>query len=114
MYSFGGNTTVINCTFSGNTATNVGGGMANDADSNTTVINCTFSGNTAGPNGGGGMFNFNCSATVTNCILWGNLPNDFVETGGSYACRQVGIKGRGRRGQFRREEPGRRLGGREG
>jgi hypothetical protein len=45
--------------------------MYNEGGSGPTVTNCTFSGNTAADNGGG-MFNFSTSPTLTNCILWGN------------------------------------------
>jgi hypothetical protein len=50
-----------------------GGGMCNWGSP--TVVNCTFSGNTAAI--GGGMRNKGSSnPTVTNCILWGNIPDE--------------------------------------
>jgi alpha-tubulin suppressor-like RCC1 family protein len=62
--------TVINSTFSGNTA-NAGGGMSNNSSSSPTVINSTFSGNTA--NAGGGMYNLSSSSpAVTNSTFYGN------------------------------------------
>ncbi len=71
MYSFfRSSPTVTNCAFSGNTATSSGGGMFNGCSS-PTVSNCTFNGNTA--NNGGGMANtIGCSPTVTNCSFSGN------------------------------------------
>ncbi|HUW81252.1 MAG TPA: choice-of-anchor Q domain-containing protein [Phycisphaerae bacterium] len=66
--------TVTQCTFSGNTAHEGGGGMANSSRS-LTVTQCTFTGNTAGGSGGG-MSNFGGSPTVTNCILWGDTPEE--------------------------------------
>jgi predicted outer membrane repeat protein len=39
-----------------------------------TVTNCTFSGNSA-TELGGGMYNNVSSPTVTNCILWGDTPS---------------------------------------
>lgn len=52
--------------------------------SDTTVVNCTFSGNSAG-SGGGGMYNLNRSSlTVTNCIFWKNTnPSEYDEIDGS-------------------------------
>ena len=50
---------IANCTFDGNTAASVGGGMYNNNNS-PTVTNCTFSGNIASA-GGGGMINWNGS-----------------------------------------------------
>jgi parallel beta-helix repeat protein len=68
--------TVTNCTFSGNTAGNSGGGMYNH-DSQPRVRNCTFTGNTSSM--GGGIFNHRCWSTLTNCILWGNIPNEIFD-----------------------------------
>jgi hypothetical protein len=56
--------TLTNCSFSGNQATDSGGGAAYS-----TLNNCTFSGNSAGFSGsGGGAYN----ATLNNCTLSGN------------------------------------------
>ncbi|GAF99374.1 unnamed protein product, partial [marine sediment metagenome] len=55
MYNNSGSPTVVNCTFSGNSATGSGGGMYNN-ESSPTVTNCTFSGNEA-EGDGGGMYN---------------------------------------------------------
>ncbi|UCC30343.1 MAG: right-handed parallel beta-helix repeat-containing protein [Phycisphaerales bacterium] len=70
MYNVSGEPTVMNCTFSGNSARHAGGGMHN-ISSNPTVMNCTFSGNLAG-NDGGGMYNISSSPTVKNCMFSGN------------------------------------------
>jgi predicted outer membrane repeat protein len=96
---------LINCQFSGNTATQGGGVMIGDAY--TAVVNCVFSGNRATSGGGvytgGAPANFiNCTwsgnvattgaglwATdtpvprLTNCILWGNtgpVISSYVQT----------------------------------
>ena len=61
------NLEMTNCTFSENSAS-TGGGMFNDGSS--TIINCTFTGNSAGSYGGG-MYNFG-STTMSNCIFNGN------------------------------------------
>ncbi len=80
MYnSPGSSPTVINCTFSGNTANSRGGGMLN-RNSSPTVTNCTFSGNSA--TSGGGMLNASGSPTVTNCTFSGNTA--FSIGGGMY------------------------------
>ena len=64
-----------------------GGGMLNNNSSHPTVINCTFSGNTAGVGGGaggGGMANYQSSSpTVTNCTFSGNGGAN-VQGGGMY------------------------------
>ncbi|MDH4241544.1 MAG: hypothetical protein OEW48_18445, partial [Phycisphaerae bacterium] len=69
MYNEYSYQTVINCTFSGNSAVLMGGGMCND-HSSPMVINCIFSGNSAYR--GGGMRNYNSSPTVTDCTFSGN------------------------------------------
>ena len=51
-----------------------GGGMYNN-NSSPTVVNCTFSGNTANVDGGG-MSNVAASPTLANTILWGNTAQD--------------------------------------
>ena len=74
MFNLSSSPTVINCTFSGNSANVHGGGMYNN-DSSPTVTNCLFSGNSAGTNGGG-MYNANTSnPTVTNCTFSGNIAS---------------------------------------
>jgi predicted outer membrane repeat protein len=99
MYNYdNSNPMVINCTFSGNSAGLMGGGMCNDNRSNPMVVNCIFNGNSAGYGGGvynialsnptvtdctfsgnsadlmgGGMSNYGSSPTLINCILWGNI-----------------------------------------
>ena len=45
--------------------------MSNSDNCALTLVNCTFSGNSA-ENNGGGLYNDSSSPTVTNCILWGN------------------------------------------
>ncbi|MEE8155433.1 MAG: choice-of-anchor Q domain-containing protein, partial [Phycisphaerales bacterium] len=63
----GGDITLVNCAFSGNTAT-MGGGFQNGLIA--TLINCTF-----GNNAGNGVENdHGVSAVLANCVLWGNVP----------------------------------------
>jgi hypothetical protein len=70
MLNVNSSPTVINCTFSANSAT-YGGGMYNETGSNPTVTNCTFNANSA--NYGSGMWNNgDCSSIVTNCIFSSN------------------------------------------
>jgi len=71
MYNDSGSPTVVNCTFSRNSAVDVGGGMSNYNNSGPTVMNCTFSGNSAAYDGGG-MDNENSSPMVSNCAFSGN------------------------------------------
>ena len=107
MYIYQGSPTVINCTFSGNTATS-GGGMYNEQsspevtdctitdnsatgdtghgggmynnDSSPTVNNCDFISNLAG--WGGGMYNLQSSPTITNCTFIGNLGRSYNQSDG--------------------------------
>jgi len=74
MYNYGSSSpTLTNCTFSGNSAEENGGGMHND-ESSPTLTNCTFRGNSA--NRGGGMYNVTYSSpTLTNCTFSGNSAN---------------------------------------
>ena len=81
MLNSGSNPTVTNCSFIGNTASQIGGGMANFSSS-PTVTNCSFIGNTSSEIGGG-MFNFDSSPTVTNCSFIGNTATS-VGGGGMF------------------------------
>ena len=68
MLNFLSSPTVINCTFTDNSA-GFGGGMLSFGAA--IVVNCTFSGNSAST--GGGMYNFQTSPTVTSCTFSGNM-----------------------------------------
>jgi hypothetical protein len=65
--------TVSNCTFSGNSATNNAGGIANL--SSIIVVNSSFVGNT-GNNGGGIVALSGTHTEVYNSIMWDNQGND--------------------------------------
>ena len=67
MYNDKSSPTLIDCTFTGNAATERGAGMHNN-DSNPMLLNCTFSENYA-PDGGAGMYNNNSSPILTNCTF---------------------------------------------
>ncbi len=100
MYNYYSSPTLINCTFSKNSATSASGGMGNTysspqlikctfsdnissgADtsngggmnnyfSNPTIIDCNFAGNTA--KYGGGVFNYSSSPSFINCIFSKNI-----------------------------------------
>ncbi|MEE9294689.1 MAG: right-handed parallel beta-helix repeat-containing protein [Phycisphaerae bacterium] len=69
----GGQQTLVNCVFSGNSAQN--GGAIGTLGSNTslTLVNCTLSSNSALLSNAGGIQADPLDASVvTNCILWGN------------------------------------------
>lgn len=71
MYNNNSRPTVINCIFTGNTATGHGGGMSNNASS-PNVTGCTFTNNSAGGRGGA-MYVYEWSTpSVTDCTFSGN------------------------------------------
>ncbi|MDO8632518.1 MAG: choice-of-anchor Q domain-containing protein, partial [Phycisphaerales bacterium] len=73
MRNNNGSPTVTNCTFSGNSAFDNGGGLLNVFNSSPTITNCTFRGNSGSLLGfGGGMYNYQSSPSVTNCTFSGN------------------------------------------
>jgi hypothetical protein len=79
MYNDSGSPTIINCTFSRNSAGHGdgmrGGGIHNTNYSSPTLINCTFTGNLA--RWGGGMHNMGYShPKLTNCTFSGNSAED--------------------------------------
>ncbi|MFN8473726.1 MAG: choice-of-anchor Q domain-containing protein [Anaerolineae bacterium] len=73
MVNDGGSPTLINVTFSGNSAKDAGGGMVNGYGS-PALTNVTFSGNSA--TSGGGMYNDLGSPTLTNVTFSGNSARD--------------------------------------
>ena len=84
IYNASSSPTLVNCIFIGNSATTIygyGGAMYNTSSS-PTLTNCTVSGNMA--NVSGGMYNATSSLpTLTNCIIWGNTGGAIYNTGGS-------------------------------
>jgi len=65
---------LLNCTFSGNSASGSGAGMHNTNSSSPTLTDCTFQGNTAGTEGGG-MHNDGSSPTLTGCTFSENTAD---------------------------------------
>ena len=65
--------TLIDCTFSGNSASVVGGGLYGGLNSGTTLTDCTISGNSAGK--GGGLYNTISTVTLGNTIVAGNTAS---------------------------------------
>jgi parallel beta-helix repeat protein len=76
MYNNNSSPTLENCTFTDNTAANLGkgGGMYNSG-SDPTLTNCTFTSNTADEYGGG-MYNLGSSPTLTDCTFTNNTADD--------------------------------------
>ena len=80
MYNDGGNPTLRNITFSGNSALR-GGGMYNNSSSSPSLTNVIFSANSSGA--GGGMYNDSSSSpSLTNVIFAGNSASE--DGGGIY------------------------------
>jgi subtilisin family serine protease len=69
------NPVLINCRFNANSA-KYGGGV-NNSRSNANLVNCTFAGNSA-TELGGGMRNAYSSPTLTNCIFWANQDRNGI------------------------------------
>jgi hypothetical protein len=64
--------TIANCLFTGSTALSGGGVAVWGGD--ITIRNSTFSGNTSTSAQGGGCFNLYGDLDLSNCVLWGNTP----------------------------------------
>ena len=101
MYNDDSSPTLINCTFSGNSAY-AGGGICNHPISSPTLISCTFSGNSAYDEGGGLCNWEECEPTLSNCIVWGNTAPtepqiyDYSSTTSAiFSCIQGGWLGTG-------------------
>ncbi len=76
MFNVGGSPTLINVTFSGNSA-GAGSGMWNFSYSSPTLTNVIFSGNSSLWGPGGGMWNWSYSSpTLTNVTFSGNWATD--------------------------------------
>ena len=67
---FAFDTTVTNCTFSGNTAENAGGAIDISSDQ-IEIRSCTIVGNST-PNNAGGIDVGGDRALISDCIIWGN------------------------------------------
>ncbi|MFC1795134.1 hypothetical protein ACFL3Q_16305, partial [Planctomycetota bacterium] len=68
VFGGGSSITVLNCTFTRNSANGGGGGMENRG-CNPILINCTFTKNLAGYSGGGGMYNQGSSPILVDCVF---------------------------------------------
>ncbi|MBN1765326.1 MAG: hypothetical protein JW860_08730 [Sedimentisphaerales bacterium] len=66
MYNLNSSPQITDCTFSGNTAKRMGGGMFNDDNSFPTITNCSFLGNSC-ETSGGGMHNLFGEPMLYNC-----------------------------------------------
>jgi len=84
-----------NCVFSCNSSSQFGGGLASTgAFCDVTLINCTFTNNSAGT--GGGIFNPEETLTLTNCILWGDEPEEICGNAiVNYSCIEASWEGLG-------------------
>jgi len=75
--------TITNCTISGNSAGDDGGGISCGWGSSLTISNCTISGNSAGYYGGG-IYSYGYSSPmINNCTISGNSA---INSGGGIYC----------------------------
>ncbi len=74
VFCNGGVLAAHECTFSGNSATNYGGGVYITSSGGHLLSGCTFVGNTGSLGGGAIGMQDVTSATVVNCTLQGNVP----------------------------------------
>lgn len=72
IYAFRMTTTITNCLFSGNRATNRGAGLHLTTDSNSKLLNCTITGNNSTGNGGGILLWNTPNLTLINTIIHNN------------------------------------------
>jgi len=84
IYCDSSSPTIINCTFSDNSADDFGGAIFCDYSS-PTITNCAFSGNSTGWYGGAVYCNYS-SPTVSNCTFSGNS----ADLGGAIYCNSSG------------------------
>ncbi len=70
IFNYVSDSNLVNCLFSGNSATWGWGGGLYNYNNHPRLTNCTFSRNSAGY--GGGLYNVEAACVLTNCILWGN------------------------------------------
>ena len=85
VYNVNATLTLTNCTLSGNSAGNYGGGVYNGVAYNgsggrLTLTGCTFTGNSA-PYGGSFLNDYSGTLTLTGCTLDGNSAGNY---GGAY------------------------------
>lgn len=85
MYNFAGSPTVRNCTFLGDYAMTMGGGMFNREGSCPEITNCDFIGNKSDDDGGGIRNYLNCHAVIDNCRF---IENVAFEDGGGINNRK--------------------------
>lgn len=77
---FSQSVTYVNCLFADNDAGDIGGGAAiGESGVSATLFNCTFAGNQALSAGGAvGIDHELGSVDILNCVLWGDAPDEIV------------------------------------
>ncbi len=72
MFTLSSSPTVVNCIFSGNSATGNGGGLYTQIGSGISISQCTFTGNNAGSHGGG-FYNISINnLNISQCTFTNN------------------------------------------
>lgn len=90
MMNYQSSPTVTNCVFSNNAA-NFGGAAANYYSSAPILINCTFTANFA-QTAGGAMRSDGSNPTVASCIFWADTPDEISANNGAPMIRYSDIQ----------------------
>ena len=91
IFSSIGGVDISNCVFWNNRA-EMGGGIAMESTT-VSIINCSFSGNTATVHGGGIYAYASNSVALTNCILWGNNGGEIANNNSRIVVSHSNIQG---------------------
>ena len=83
IYCGSGSPTIINCTFSDNSAENYGGAICCWNSSNASIVNCVFSGNRTMVYHGGAIACYKSSPSISECTFTGN---ESTYSGGAILC----------------------------
>ena len=88
-----GNTSLINCRFSGNVAEGAGGAIACWGSGHVSLVNCTLTGNQAAWAGGIYVWGSEAGVSLSNCVVWDNPPGAMSVSDGVATAVYSNIEG---------------------